>query len=135
MGIFFFCLRKYEEIWAINNKDSTREDRRKPTDDKERDILFSRTIKAGQRIYYVDVKQNKRNEMYLSITESKKLFSGDTELPQVSYEKHKIFLYREDFQKFQDSLTEAMKFIVEEQGNAEPRSEKPENEIKIDLEF
>ena len=111
------------------------EDRRKPTDDKKRDILFSRTIKAGQRIYYVDVKQNKRNEMYLSITESKKLFSGDTELPQVSYEKHKIFLYREDFQKFQDSLTEAMKFIVEEQGNAEPRSEKPENEIKIDLEF
>lgn len=111
------------------------EDRRKATDEKERDILFSRTIKAGQRIYYVDVKQNKRNEMYLSITESKKLYSGDGELPQVSYEKHKIFLYREDFQKFQYSLTEAMEFIVNEQGNAEPRSDKAENEIKIDLEF
>ncbi|MBO7168183.1 MAG: DUF3276 family protein, partial [Bacteroidaceae bacterium] len=48
---------------------------------------------------------------------------------------HKILLDREDFQKCQDSLTEALKFIVEEQGNAEPRSEKPENEIKIDLEF
>lgn len=111
------------------------EERKKATEEKERDILFSRTIKAGQRIYYVDVKQNRRNEMYLSITESKKLLSGDTDMPQVSYEKHKIFLYREDFQKFQNSVNEAMQFINNEQGNAEPRKEKSENEIKIDLEF
>ncbi|MBO5660121.1 MAG: DUF3276 family protein [Bacteroidaceae bacterium] len=111
------------------------DERKKNTEDKERDILFSRTIKAGQRIYYVDVKQNRKNEMYLSITESKKMISGDAEMPQVSYEKHKIFLYREDFQKFQDSLQEAIQFINREQGDAEPRKEIAENEIKIDMEF
>ena len=94
----------------------------------ERDIIYSRTVKAGNRIYYIDVKKNRAGELYLCITESKRQKGGDGDYPSVSYEKHKIFLYREDFQKFQDSLTEAMKFIVEEQGNAEPRSEKPENE-------
>ena len=52
------------------------------------DILFSRTVKAGQRIYYLDVKENKRGEKYLSITESKKTTSGAVENPHVSYEKH-----------------------------------------------
>lgn len=42
----------------------------------EADILFSRTVKAGQRVYYIDVKKNKRGDNYLSITESKKMISG-----------------------------------------------------------
>ena len=101
---------------------------------KERDILFSRTAKAGQRIYYVDVKKNRKEEMYLCITESKKVQTGTTEQPAVNYEKHKIFLYREDFQKFLECMDEAMKFISDQQGEAEPRQEKAD-EIKIDLEF
>ncbi len=97
------------------------------------DILFSRTVKAGQRIYYLDVKQNKRGEMYLSITESKKVQSGTAELPQTSYEKHKIFLFREDFQKFADSLADVMGYVNQQQGSADARQEK-EGEINIDLE-
>ena len=110
------------------------EDIMKASDGKERDILFSKTIKAGQRIYYVDVKQNRKAEMYLSITESKKIISGSPEAPQVNYEKHKIFIYNEDFQKFRDSLEEAMRYIEEQQGTAKPR-EIQDDEIKIDLEF
>ena len=77
----------------------------------EKDILFSRAIKAGKRIYYIDVKQNSRNEMYLSLTESKKIVSGDAEMPQFSYEKHKIFLYKEDFEKVSKGLADAIKYI------------------------
>ena len=115
-------------------KEPTMEDIKQTFDGKERDILFSKTIKAGQRIYYVDVKQNRKEEMYLSITESKKIVSGDAEAPQVSYEKHKIFIYHEDFAKFRESLEEAMRFIEEKEGTAN-RTEINDDEIKIDLEF
>ena len=55
-------------------------------------------------------------------------------MPQINYEKHKIFIYREDFQKFRTCLKEAMNFIEKNQGEAESRQEK-DGEIKIDLEF
>lgn len=102
----------------------------------EKDILFSRTIKAGKRIYYVDVKQNSRNDMYLSLTESKKIVSGDTEMPQFSYEKHKIFIYPEDFEKFTSGLADAIKFIYEANGPVNQRPEEERNDIQIEgLEF
>ena len=102
----------------------------------EKDILFSRAIKAGKRIYYIDVKQNSRNEMYLSLTESKKIVSGDAEMPQFSYEKHKIFIYPEDFEKFSGAMADAMKYIFEQQGQVEQRPEQPNAEIKLDeIEF
>ena len=101
---------------------------------QEGDILFSRTVKAGQRIYYIDVKQNRRGEMYLSITESKKMFSGTPDMPQVSFEKHKIFLFREDFSKFNEALGEAFNFVSSEQGEVEERQE-PSDAINLDLEF
>ena len=105
------------------------------TDKKqEADILFSRTVKAGQRIYYIDVKQNRRGEMYLSITESKKMCSGSPEMPQVSFEKHQIFLFREDFSKFNEALSEAFNFISDEQGEVEERQE-PDGLINIDMDF
>ena len=63
--------------------------------ENDKEIVFSQAIKAGKRIYYVDVKKNRREEMYISITESKKLVSGEGENASVSFEKHKIFLYRE----------------------------------------
>ena len=53
--------------------------------------------------------------MYLSITESKKMLSGPQDMPQVSYEKHKIFLFQEDFEKFGDALADAFKFVKEGQ--------------------
>ncbi|MBO4801205.1 MAG: DUF3276 family protein [Bacteroidaceae bacterium] len=103
---------------------------------REKDILFSRSIKAGKRIYYVDVKQSSRGDMYLSLTESKKIVTGDREMPQFNFEKHKIFIYPEDFDKFTNGLTEAMKFIFEQQGPTPQRPEEAPKEIQIDgLEF
>ena len=117
------------------------ENEKKPFEGKETEILFSRTVKAGQRIYYIDVKRNRRDEMYLSITESKKMLSGPQDMPQVNFEKHKIFLFREDFSKFEEALQDAFKFVSEEQGEAPTREEaRPEegqdaDPIKLDLDF
>lgn len=100
----------------------------------ERKIMFSKTLKAGQRIYYVDVKRNRKQELYLSITESKRTMSNNAEMPQLSYEKHKVFIYAEDFQSFLDSLTEAMDYVWQEQGQAMPREER-NSKIRIDMDF
>lgn len=125
------------------------------TDMNDKEIVFSQSIKAGKRIYYLDVKKNRKDEMFLAITESKKIVTGEGEEPQVSFEKHKIFLYREDFEKFMNGLQQAIGFIQERQGcparNAAEDSESPEmpqeelpkaekassldGEIKIDIEF
>lgn len=76
------------------------------------DILFSKTVRAGKRMYYIDVKRDRRDEYYLSITESKRLKDvGDAEHPV--FEKHKLFLYREDLEKFQYAFNEALDYIRE----------------------
>jgi len=80
-------------------------------DMNDKEIVFSKSIKAGKRIYYLDVKKNRKDEMFLAITESKKVVTGEGEDAQVSFEKHKIFLYREDFEKFMNGLNEAINFI------------------------
>ncbi|HNP48125.1 MAG TPA: DUF3276 family protein, partial [Bacteroidia bacterium] len=63
----------------------------------QREEVFSKSVRAGKRTYFFDVKSTKANDYYLTITESKKRI-GDDGNP--FFEKHKIFLYREDFQKF-----------------------------------
>ena len=55
---------------------------------------FSKSIKAGKRIYYLDVKKNRKDEMFLAITESKKVIMGEGDDSQVSFEKHKIFFFK-----------------------------------------
>ena len=82
----------------------------------EKEIVFSQSIKAGKRIYYLDVKKNRKDEMFLAITESKKVIMGEGDDSQVSFEKHKIFLYKEDFEKFLNGLQQAIDFIQEQQG-------------------
>ena len=79
---------------------------------KEQEIVFSKSVKAGKRIYYLDVKRSRNNDLFLAITESKKKFAEDENAP-VMYEKHKIFLYKEDFEKFTDALNEIIGFINE----------------------
>lgn len=115
----------------------------------DKDIIFSKAIKAGKRIYYLDVKKSRNDEMYLAITESKKVLSGEGENVQVNFEKHKIFLYREDFEKFMGGLAEAVQYIVREQGVSPARAEfqdktiaadslsdaSAEDPIKIDIDF
>ena len=103
---------------------------------REKEILFTRSIKAGKRIYYVDVKQSSRGDMYLSLTESKKIVTGDGDMPQFNFEKHNIFIYPEDFDKFTSGLSEAMKFIYEQQGEIPQRPDEPSQEIQLDeMEF
>ena len=80
-----------------------------------KEIVYSQSVKAGKRIYYMDVKKSRKDELFLAITESKKIVTGEGEDAQVSYEKHKIFLYKEDFDKFCNSLNEAVAFIKERQ--------------------
>lgn len=112
------------------------EDMKMNNNESDKEILFSKSIKAGKRIYYVDVKKNRKDEMFLAITESKKVVTGESDLPQVNFEKHKIFLYREDFEKFQNGLAEAIDYINEAQGKAAPRKEpEPNGEIKFDVDF
>ena len=93
----------------------------------DKEILYSQAIKAGKRIYYLDVKKNRKDEMFLAITESKKIISGEGDDSQVSFEKHKIFLYREDFEKFMNGLQQSISFIQEQQGAYTA----PQNEDKI----
>lgn len=83
--------------------------------EKEKDIIYSQAVKAGKRIYYLDVKRNKRNELFLSITESKKKLVGEGPDAPYAFEKHKIFLYQEDFSKFISGLSKAISFIHENQ--------------------
>jgi len=76
---------------------------------RDKDIIYSKALKAGQRIYYLDVKRNMKNDLFIAITESKKSYldEGGT----FTLEKHKIFLYREDFDKFMIGMTEMIDFI------------------------
>lgn len=90
--------------------------KKKSSDVIDKDIIFSQSVKAGKRIYYFDVKKNKKEEMFLAITESKKIVTGEGENSQISFEKHKIFLYQEDFNKFLSSLHNSIEFI-KERGN------------------
>ncbi len=78
----------------------------------ERDVVFSKSIRAGKRTYFFDIKATRNNDYYLTITESKKLTEQDGNF---RYEKHKIFLYKEDFVKFSDVLDEMGKYIADNQ--------------------
>lgn len=77
-------------------------------DNVKRDEVFSSIVRAGKRTYFFDVKSTRSNDYFLTITESKKRFRRDG---RYYYEKHKIFLYKEDFEKFEDSLKETIAFI------------------------
>jgi len=71
--------------------------------------VYSKVVRAGKRTYFFDVKSTKGNDLYLTLTESKKTTVDGRE----SYQKHKLFLYKEDFEKFQDGLADALKKIDE----------------------
>ncbi len=70
----------------------------------DKDLIFSESVKAGKRIYYFDVKQSRNGDRYIAITESKKINEGTFENPRFVFEKHKLFLYKEDYDKFVEAL-------------------------------
>lgn len=75
-----------------------------------RDEIYSAKVKAGKRTYFFDVKSTRSNDYYLTITESKKRFKEDG----FTYEKHKIFLYKEDFNKFLEALNSTVNHVKNE---------------------
>jgi hypothetical protein len=75
-----------------------------------RDEIYSTKVKAGKRTYFFDVKATRSNDYYLTITESKKRFKEDG----FTYEKHKIFLYKEDFNKFVEALNTTVNHVKQE---------------------
>lgn len=74
----------------------------------QREEIFTKVVRAGKRTYFFDVKATRNDDYYLTITESKKRLGKEG---KVFYEKHKIFLYKEDFEKFTDGLKDAVTFI------------------------
>lgn len=78
--------------------------------DRNSEDIFSKPVRAGKRTYFFDVKTTKgNNDYYLTITESKRRQEADGSF---SFDKHKIFLYKEDFEKFQEGLQEAVRYIT-----------------------
>ena len=75
-----------------------------------RNEIYSKKVRAGKRTYFFDVKSTRSNDYYLTITESKRKQKDDG----FYFEKHKIFLYKEDFHKFRDALIETVDHIIED---------------------
>ena len=92
----------------------------------EPEIVYSRSVKAGKRIYYLDVKKARNNDLYLCMTESKRRQASEEEPPQ--FEKHKLFLYKEDFNHFMEGLNDVLGYIKEQVGEIEDREERAPRE-------
>ena len=88
---------------------------------REQEIVYSRSVKAGKRIYYLDVRKARNNDLYLSITESKRRQAEEGEAP--SFEKHKVFLYKEDFAHFTEGLQDVIAYVQRQLGDIEERQE------------
>ena len=92
----------------------------------EREEIHSKVMRAGRRTYFFDVRATKAGDYYLTITESKKFTNDDGSF---HYKKHKIYLYKEDFTEFKDSLDEMISFIIDEKGE-EVISERHQSDYK-----
>ncbi len=76
----------------------------------EQNEIYSKVVRAGKRTYFFDIKSTKGNDLYITLTESKKTFGDEG---GENYQKHKIFLYKEDFEKFREGLDDVLKKIEE----------------------
>ena len=88
---------------------------KKEVDSKFRQEIYSKAVRAGKRTYFFDVKSTRKDEYYLTITESKKRYDQDGNF---HFENHKIFLYKEDFEKFTDGLSEVINYIASNEPEA-----------------
>lgn len=94
--------------------------------------LFSKPVKAGKRTYFFDVKATRDNDYYLTITESKRKVDRDGKF---TYEKHKIFLYKEDFEKFTEGMQEAINYIKENNPEIRPRGGSDSSDYSSNVDF
>ena len=81
--------------------------------ERDQEEIFSKVLRAGRRTYFFDVRETKASDYYLTITESKKFTNDDGTF---HYKKHKIYLYKEDFNDFSSILNEMVDFIIKERG-------------------
>jgi len=88
--------------------------------------IFTKVVRAGKRTYFFDVKATRKDDYYLTITESKKRLGKEG---KIFYEKHKIFLYKEDFEKFTEGLKDAVSYIGNGKGEYIPRELSSQVEI------
>lgn len=95
-------------------------------DYRDQEEIFSKVVRAGRRTYFFDVRATKANDYYLTITESKKFTNDDGSF---HFKKHKIYLYKEDFEEFESTLKEMTSFIISEKGN-EVISERHQSDYK-----
>ena len=100
---------------SVDNKEGM-----KSSEDRFNQEIYSKVIRAGKRTYFFDVKSTRNDEYYVTITESKRKYADNGKF---QYEKHKIFLYREDFEKFIESLEEVVGFIQQKQPDYEAAGE------------
>lgn len=108
-------------------EDFEKNEDRMENDSNFREEIYSVSVRAGKRTYFFDVKSTRRDEFYLTITESKKRFEQDGNF---HFEKHKIFLYKEDFEKFMEGLQEVITFI--DQNQQEEYQEHQDQEAFVD---
>jgi hypothetical protein len=92
----------------------------------EQEEIHSKVLRAGRRTYFFDVRSTKAGDYYLTVTESKKFTHDDGSF---HYKKHKIYLYKEDFEPFREILSEMMDFIIDEKGQ-EVISERHQKDFK-----
>lgn len=104
-----------EEFDEVNAQERSSED------------VYSKPVRAGKRTYFFDVKTTKGNDFYLTITESKRKVEKDG---RFAYDKHKIFLYKEDFDKFAEGLQEVIKYIRENCLSEEDSANTPQSREK-----
>ncbi|APU67235.1 MAG: PUR family DNA/RNA-binding protein [Bacteroidota bacterium] len=96
----------------------------------EKEEIFSKVLRAGRRTYFFDVRSTRADDYYLTITESKKFTNDDGSF---YYKKHKIYLYKEDFDGFREILEEMTNYIINEKGE-EVISERHQKDFKKEYE-
>ena len=95
-----------------------------------RDEIYSKSLRAGRRTYFFDVRSTRADDFYLTITESKREFNTDG---TPFYKKHKIYLYKEDFQNFKDHMNEMMDYIIKERGEEVISLNKEETKLNTEV--
>lgn len=113
MNRFFLLI--LQRFYFKSEEKMEKDERREP------EIVYSRSVKAGKRIYYLDVRKARNEDLYLCITESKRRQAEGEEVP--SFEKHKLFLYKEDFAHFTEGLNDVIGYIQSQLGTIEERPE------------
>lgn len=95
----------------------------------DQEDIYSKVLRAGRRTYFFDVRSTKAGDYYLTLTESKKFTHDDGSF---HYKKHKLYLYKEDFEAFRENINEMMDYIINEKGS-EVISERHQKDYKKEI--